>query len=85
MKHANELKKISQKNSPLIAFFEDTIVPSMEAAAEKGEFIYYFEIPQHICPGFTHRDRFEVIKDYVAQFGYKMNCSAKHIISIEWD
>lgn len=85
MKHANELKKISQKHSPLIAFFEDAIVPSMEAAAEKGEFIYYFEVPQHICPEFTHHYRFEVIKDYVVPFGYKINCNAKHIISIEWD
>lgn len=84
MKNATEMKKISFKNSSLIAYLEDAIAADMEEAAKKGDRSVRFAIPTQLCPNLTKNDKYRLIEEYMRQFGYSVGCNSKDIITIAW-
>lgn len=84
MKNANEMKKISFKNNDLIAYLETVIAADMEEAARVGDCSIRFGIPTRLCPDLTKEQKFQLINDYMRQFGYSVGCNSKDIITIAW-
>lgn len=84
MKNATEMKKISFKNNALVDYLEEIIASDIEEAAKQGDCSIRFEIPSRPCPNLTKIQKFELINEYMRQFGYTVGCNSRDIITIEW-
>ena len=84
MKNATEMKKISFKNNALVDYLEGIIASDIEEAAKQGDCSIRFEIPTRPCPNLTKIQKFELINEYMRQFGYTVGCNSRDIITIEW-
>ena len=84
MKNATEMKKISFKNNALVDYLEGIIASDIEEAAKQGDCFIRFEIPSRPCPNLTKIQKFELINEYMRQFGYVVGCNSRDIITIEW-
>lgn len=84
MKNANEMKKISFKNNALVDYLEEVIASDIEEAAKDGDCSIRFAIPTRLCPNLTKDQKFQLINEYMRQFGYAVSCNSKDIITIAW-
>lgn len=84
MKNATDMKKISFKNNSLIDYLEEIIASDIEEAAKDGDLSIRFEIPTRPCPNLTKNQKFQLINEYMRQFGYTVGCNSKDIVTIEW-